>query len=182
MIFTPTRLPGAFLVEPEPHEDERGVFLRTWCAREFAAHGLVAELAQCSVSVSRRAGTVRGLHFQRAPAEEEKLVRCTRGAIWDVIVDLRRQSPAFRQWQAFELTAESYRALYVPKGFAHGFQTLAPDTEVSYQISAFYTPEAADGLRYDDPALAIPWPLPVSVVSQRDRSWPDLAALLAPSP
>ena len=179
MIFTPTRLRGAVLVDIERREDERGFFARTWCAREFAEHGLSTELAQCSLSYSARSGTVRGMHFQRPPHEEDKLVRCGRGRIWDVVIDLRPASPTFRQWQGFELSAANRRALYVPKGFAHGFQTLADDTEVAYQISAFYAPEAADGVRHDDPAFAIAWPRPVTALSPRDRAWPDFVAITA---
>lgn len=178
MIFTPTRLAGVTLVDAERHEDERGFFTRTWCAREFAAQGLSPTLAQCSLSRTKRAGTVRGMHFQRPPHEEEKLVRCARGAIWDVVLDLRPSSPTFRQWQGFELTDANGRAVYVPKGVAHGFQTLSDETEVTYQISEFYAPEAAGGVRYDDPAFAIDWPRPVTTLSPRDRSWPDFAAAM----
>ena len=179
MIFTPTRLQGAVLVDIERREDERGFFARTWCAREFAEHGLSTELAQCSLSYSARSGTLRGMHFQRPPHEEEKLVRCVCGAIWDVVIDLRPASPTYRQWQGFELSAANRRALYIPKGFAHGFQTLADDTEVAYQISAFYAPAAADGVRYDDPAFAIAWPHPMTALSPRDRAWPDFATTAA---
>jgi dTDP-4-dehydrorhamnose 3,5-epimerase len=173
MIFTPTRLAGMWLVEIEPYSDERGHFARTWCRREFEAHGLDTDLAQASLSFNRARGTIRGLHFQRPPHGEVKLVRCTRGAIFDVAVDLRPASPTRRQWQGFELTAENGMALYIPRGFAHGFQTLAPDSEVFYQISQFYAPEAASGVRYDDPAFAIAWPLPVAAISPQDRAWPD---------
>jgi dTDP-4-dehydrorhamnose 3,5-epimerase len=182
MIVLPTRLDGARLIEIEPIEDERGFFARTWCRQELAASGLSTELAQCSISLSRRAGTLRGMHFQLPPHEETKLVRCTAGAIWDVVIDLRPVSPSYRQWQAFELTAANRRSLYVPAGFAHGFQTLAPDTEVAYQISAFHEPEAARGVRYDDPAFAIPWPLPVAAISERDRSWPAYSPFLEVAP
>lgn len=176
MIFTPTRLPGLCLVDIERHEDERGWFARSWCAREFAEHGLGAQLAQISVSFNRRRGTVRGLHFQRPPHEEAKLVRCLRGAVWDVAVDLRAGSPTLGQWQSVELTGGSGRGLYIPQGFAHGFQTLEPESELLYMISTFHAPEAAAGLRYDDPALAIPWPLPVSSISPRDTAWPAYRA------
>lgn len=181
MIFTPARLQGAFLVKLEPHRDERGFFARTWCRREFAEHGLIADIAQTSISFNSRAGTLRGLHYQRPPHQEAKLVRCTRGAIWDVIVDLRPTSPTAGRWQGFELDAETRDALYVPEGFAHGFQTLRDDTEIEYQISAFHAPEAAAGLRHDDPALKIHWPLPVSVISDRDREWPLLAPVAQPA-
>ncbi len=176
MIFTPTPLAGAFLVDVEPKSDERGFFARTWCAHEFAQHGLTPELAQCSVSVTKSKGTIRGLHFQRAPHGEAKLVRCTAGAIFDVIVDLREGSPTFRKWFATELTAANHRMLFSPVGFAHGFQTLTDGCEVHYQMSAVYEPAAASGLRYDDPALGIAWPLPVTSISPRDAAWPLLAA------
>ena len=175
MIFRETALPGVLLVDVERRTDERGFFARTWCRREFAERGLVADFAQASLSYSAHAGTLRGLHFQRPPHQETKLVRCTTGAIWDVVVDVRPSSPTFRRWQGFELDAESRRSLYVPKGFAHGFQTLTDDCEVSYQISTFHAPEAAAGHRYDDPAFAISWPRPVTVISARDRAWPDFA-------
>lgn len=175
MIFTPTRLAGAYLVDIERRSDERGFFARSWCRNEFAAHGLVTDLAQCSLSYSARRGTLRGMHFQRQPHDEVKLVRCTAGALWDVIIDLRPDSPTYRQWQGFELSADNHRSLYVPRGFAHGFQTLRDDTEANYQISAFHEPAAASGLRHDDPAFAIAWPLPVSVISTRDLGWPDFA-------
>lgn len=176
MRFLESRLQGAWLIEPEPLADERGFFARTWCRREFASRNLDTEIAQTSLSFNRKAGTLRGLHYQRPPHEETKLVRCTRGALWDVIVDLRPFSPTRGQWQGFELSADNRRALYVPKGFAHGFQTLEDATEASYQISAFHVPEAAAGLRWDDPSLGIAWPLPVSVISERDLHWPLLAA------
>lgn len=172
MIFAMTRLDGAWLIDIEPREDERGFFARTWCRQELAALGLDTEIAQESLSLNRRHGTVRGLHFQRPPNDETKIVRCTRGAIFDAIVDLRRHSPTYLRWQGFELTAENRRALYVPKGFAHGFQTLADDAEVAYQISEFYAPEAAGGYRYDDVAFGIVWPVPVTLISERDLGWP----------
>ncbi|HEX7969151.1 MAG TPA: dTDP-4-dehydrorhamnose 3,5-epimerase [Stellaceae bacterium] len=173
MIFTPTRLGGLWLVEMERHADERGYFARSWCRREFAEHGLDTTLAQASVSFNAKAGTLRGMHFQRPPHAETKLVRCTRGAIWDVAIDLRSGSSTRGQWQGFELSAENGAALYIPEGFAHGFQTLVPDTEVFYQISRFHVPEAASGVRYDDPAFGVSWPLPVSCISPRDATWPD---------
>jgi dTDP-4-dehydrorhamnose 3,5-epimerase len=176
MIFTPTRLAGMWLVEIEPYSDERGHFARTWCRREFEAHGLDTDLAQASLSFNRARGTIRGLHFQRPPHGEVKLVRCTRGAIFDVALDLRPRSPTRGEWQSFELSAANAAALYVPKGFAHGFQTLAPDTEVLYQISEFHAPQAASGVRFDDPEFAIEWPLPVASISARDRAWPDYRA------
>jgi dTDP-4-dehydrorhamnose 3,5-epimerase len=176
MIFAATRSEGAWLIDIEPREDERGFFARTWCRQELAAQGLDTEIAQESVSYNRHRGTLRGLHFQRSPHDETKIVRCMRGAIFDVIVDLRPLSPSYRRWQGFELTAENRRALYIPKGFAHGFETLTDDAEIAYQISAFYAPEAADGHRYDDAAFAICWPLPITVISERDLGWPAFEA------
>ena len=182
MIFTATQLNDAWLIELEPRKDERGFFARTWCREELAAQGLDAEIAQESLSYNRHCGTLRGLHFQRSPHEETKIVRCARGAIFDVVVDLRPHSSTYLRWQGFELTAASRRALYVPKGFAHGFQTLTDDAEVAYQISAFYAPEAAGGCRYDDPAFGVVWPLPVAMISDRDLTWPRFEAdALAPA-
>lgn len=178
MIFTETRLRGAFVIEPERLEDERGFFARVWCQREFAAHGLSTALAQSNLSFNRQQGTLRGLHYQATPHQEIKLVRCTRGAIYDVIVDLRPESRTFKQHAVVVLSAENHKALYVPEGFAHGFQTLQDNTEVLYQMSAFYVPESARAVRWDDPGLAIAWPLPVSVISARDREAPDLTAAL----
>jgi dTDP-4-dehydrorhamnose 3,5-epimerase len=175
VIFVATPLPGAFVVEPEYHEDHRGFFARTWCAREFAAHGLSTRLAQCSVSLTKRRGTLRGLHYQAAPYAEAKLVRCTAGGVHDVIVDLRPTSPTYRRHLAVTLTAGNRKALFVPQGFAHGFQTLADETEVFYQISAFHSPDHARGIRWDDPAFAIAWPLDDPIVNDRDRAYPDFA-------
>jgi dTDP-4-dehydrorhamnose 3,5-epimerase len=172
MIFAATQLDDAWLIEVEPREDQRGFFARTWCRQELAAQGLDTELAQQSLSYNRHRGTLRGLHFQRSPDEETKIGRCTRGAIFDVIVDLRPRSPTYLQWQGFELTAENRKALYVPKGFAHGFQTLTDEAEIAYQISAFYAPHSAGGYRYDDPEFGIAWPLPVTAISERDLEWP----------
>jgi len=172
MIFTATQLDGAWLIDLEPREDERGFFARIWCRQELAAQGLDTDIAQENLSLNRHRGTVRGLHFQRPPHEETKIVRCTRGGIFDVIVDLRPRSPSYLRWQGFELTAENRKALYVPKGFAHGFQTLASNAEIIYQISEFYAPNSAGGYRYDDAAFRIAWPLPVTVISERDLSWP----------
>ena len=172
MIFTATQLDGAWLIDLEHREDERGFFARIWCRQELAAQGLDTEIAQESLSFNRHRGTVRGLHFQRPPHEETKIVRCPRGGIFDVIVDLRPRSPSYLRWQGFELTAENRKALYVPKGFAHGFQTLAHNAEIVYQISEFYAPNSAAGHRYDDAAFGIAWPLPVTVISERDLSWP----------
>ncbi len=154
MTFTETKLHGVYLIDPQRFDDERGFFARTWCEREFAVRGLNPRLAQCSVWYNRRKGTVRGLHYQAAPHQESKLVRCTRGAIYDVVLDLRPASASFRQWTAMELTAGNYRMLYVPEGCAHGFQTLEDDSEVLYQISEFYAPEFVRGVRWDDPLFA----------------------------
>jgi dTDP-4-dehydrorhamnose 3,5-epimerase len=174
MRFVPTSLAGAWVVEQERHADERGFFARTWCAREFAEQGLESALVQCSVSYNHRRGTLRGLHYQAPPFAEVKLVRCTRGALFDVAVDLRPDSPSFRRWVGVELTAEDGRALYIPRGFAHGFYALADATEVAYQISAPFAPEAARGVRWDDPFLGVQWPGPVSVIAPRDRDYPDV--------
>lgn len=171
MKFEAVPLNGAYLIELERLEDERGFFARSFCQDEFRAHGLEPVIAQCNVSFNRKRGTLRGLHYQAEPHAEAKLVRCTRGAIWDVIVDLREGSATARKWYATELTADNQRALYIPKGFAHGFQALVDDTEVLYQMSEFYYPESARGVRWDDRALAINWPLPNPIVSKRDQSY-----------
>lgn len=178
MKFLPTPLEGAFVIELEQLDDERGFFARSFCQNEFKAHGLDPVVAQCNVSFNRKRGTLRGLHYQAEPHAEAKLVRCTRGAIWDVIVDLRKNSPTARQWHSAELTAENRRAFYIPAGFAHGFQTLVDDTEVLYQMSEFYHPESARGVRWDDPALGIDWPVPDPIMSERDRSYPPFQRLL----
>jgi dTDP-4-dehydrorhamnose 3,5-epimerase len=177
MMFTETKLAGVFLVEPELREDERGFFARTWCQREFAEHGLSTRLVQCNVSFNHRRGTLRGMHYQTAPHAEAKLVRCTMGAIHDVIVDLRRDSPTFRQWVAVELTAHNRRTIFVPEGLAHGFQTLADESEVFYQMLEFHHPECARGVRWDDPAFAIAWPLPIATISDTDRGYADFRLL-----
>jgi dTDP-4-dehydrorhamnose 3,5-epimerase len=173
MRFDATSLCGAWLIEPVPARDQRGFFARTFCAQEYAERGLTTRFVQNSTSQSVAKGTLRGMHFQRAPNAEVKVVSCLKGAVWDVIIDLRPESPTYRRWQGFALTAENRRQLYVPEGFAHGFQTLRDDTEVGYLISAFYAPQAADGLRYNDPAFAIKWPLPLTVISAKDETWPD---------
>jgi dTDP-4-dehydrorhamnose 3,5-epimerase len=172
MKFERTSLEEAWLIRPQPAYDERGFFARTFCEREFATHGLVTTFPQHSTSFSARKGTLRGMHFQRDPYGEVKLVRCPHGAIFDVIIDIRPRSPTYRRWQSFELTAENRLQLYIPKGFAHGFQTLTDDTEVGYLISEFYNAEAASGLMYNDPAFAVSWPLPISAISDKDRAWP----------
>jgi dTDP-4-dehydrorhamnose 3,5-epimerase len=173
MIFTETKLNGALVIEPEKLEDERGFFARTWCQREFADHGLNSSIAQCSISFNHKHGTLRGMHYQIAPHEETRIIRCMRGAIYDVIIDLRRDSPTFTQWLALELSAENRRMLYIPEGFAHGFQTLDDNTEIFYQISEFYAPEQARGVRWDDPAFGIEWPPADRTISVRDRTYPD---------
>jgi dTDP-4-dehydrorhamnose 3,5-epimerase len=176
MIFEEAKLAGAFVVELERREDARGFFARAWCANEFAEHGLTNTVVQANMSWNPRQGTLRGMHFQRAPHAEAKLVRCTRGALFDVIVDLRPGSETYKQWLGVELTADNRRALFVPEGFAHGFQTLVPDTEAFYQVSEFYTPAAEDGVRWDDPAFGIEWPDPANAfLSDKDRSWPDFS-------
>ena len=173
MRFEAIGLDGAWLIHPEPMEDERGFFARTFCVNEFGDHCLETKFPQHSVSHSSRKGTVRGMHFQNAPHEEVKLVRCLTGSIYDVIIDLRRGSQTFRQWKGFELTAENGLQLYIPKGFAHGFQTLADDTSVNYLISEFHAPAAANGVRYSDLAFDVRWPLPVTSISEKDLRWPD---------
>ena len=176
MIITPTAIPDVHVVDLELREDERGFFARTFCREEFLAAGLLPAVAQCNVSYNHRAGTVRGMHYQVEPGLEAKLVRCTRGAIVDIVVDMRPGSPTYLQHVAAELTEDNRRALYVPPMFAHGYQALADRTEVVYQVSAPYTPGTERGLRHDDPALDLPWPLPVSVISAKDAAWPLLPA------
>jgi dTDP-4-dehydrorhamnose 3,5-epimerase len=171
MIFTETNLKGAFIIEPERIEDERGFFARTWCQSEFEARDLDARLVQCNISYNAKKGTLRGMHYQVAPYEETKLVRCTMGALYDVIVDLRPDSSTFKQWIAVNLTAENRRVLYIPGGFAHGFQTLEDGTEVFYQMSEIYHPESARGVRWDDPSFDIEWPAEPTLISARDRSF-----------
>lgn len=176
MIFTEARLPGVFVVDVERREDERGFFARSWCRREFEAHGLNAELVQCNISFNKASGTLRGMHYQAAPHEETKLVRCTMGAIYDVLVDLRPASPTYKGWIGVELTAANRTMLYVPPGVAHGFETLSDDSEIFYQMSAFYFPESARGVRWDDPAFSIRWPHPPRVISVKDQQYPDFGA------
>ncbi len=174
MIFTETPLAGAYLVDPERIADERGFFARTWCRDEFERRGLDARLVQCNISSNARRGTIRGMHYQVEPHGEVKLVRCTRGAIFDVVVDVRPASPTYLRWFGVDLTAENRRMLYIPSGFAHGFQTLADEAEVAYQMSDFFHADSARGIRHDDPALAIAWPLPLTVISEKDRGYPPL--------
>jgi len=173
MIFIETQLKGAFIIKPERLEDERGFFARTWCQREFEAHGLNSRLVQCNISFNEKAGTLRGMHYQAAPYEEAKLVRCTQGAIYDAIIDLRPESPTFKQYTAIVLTAQNRKMLYVPEGFAHGFLTLEDHTEVFYQMSEFYAPEYVRGIRWNDPAFNIQWPADVQIISDRDQNLPD---------
>lgn len=172
MKFTACALPGVFAIDIERIEDGRGFFARSFCAEEFLQRGLAASMNQCSVSFNARCATLRGLHYQAAPHDEEKLVRCTAGAVFDVVVDLRRDSPAYRRWHGEELTAANRRALYVPKGCAHGFVTLTDDTELLYMISVSHAPGFARGLRWNDPAFAIHWPIPPAVISDRDAGHP----------
>jgi dTDP-4-dehydrorhamnose 3,5-epimerase len=174
MIFTETALAGAYIIDLEPRGDARGFFARAFCQREFEARGLTTVIAQANISFNYQKGTLRGLHFQFPPAAESKFVRCSRGAILDVIVDLRPESPTYLQHVAVELTAENRRGLYVPERFAHGYQVLADNTETTYQVGEFYTPAAESGLRASDPRLGIAWPLPVSDISDKDRAWPLL--------
>ena len=176
MIFNQTVLEGAYVIEAEPTEDERGSFARTFCQREFEALGLNPRVSQCSTSFNGVRGTLRGMHFQAAPWCEAKLVRCTRGAIYDVIVDLRRDSSTFTQWSATELTADNRLAVYVPEGFAHGFLALSDAAEVLYQISQSFEPRAAQGVRWNDPAFGIQWPMAPTVISAKDSAYPDFAA------
>jgi dTDP-4-dehydrorhamnose 3,5-epimerase len=173
MIFHETTLKDAMLIEPEKRGDDRGFFARSYCAREFAAKGLTMNFVQQNMSVSAKAGTLRGMHFQRAPHAEDKLIRCLRGAIVDIIVDLRPDSPTFKKWQAFELNQKNHHMLLVPKGFGHGFQTLTDEVEVTYLVSAFYEQSAEGGVRWNDPAFGISWPLEPTVMSDKDKSWPD---------
>ncbi|ACV79524.1 dTDP-4-dehydrorhamnose 3,5-epimerase [Nakamurella multipartita] len=181
MKFIDTPIDGVAIVELEERRDDRGFFARSFCQDEFAAHGLLPEVVQCNLSYNHRAGTLRGMHFQLEPATEAKLVRCISGAIVDIIVDLRPGSPTYRQHVAVELSAANRRSFYVPPMFAHGFQTLVDNTEVLYQVSERYTPGQERGLRYDDPALGLSWPLPVSAISDKDASWPLLEPVGAPA-
>ncbi len=175
MIFRETKLVGVLEIHVEPKPDERGFFARTWCQKEFEEHGLNSQLVQCSISFNSRKGTLRGMHYQAAPCAEAKLVRCNRGAIYDVVIDLRPDSGTFKDWVAVVLTAEKRNMIYVPEGCAHGFLTLEDESEIFYQMSEFYSPESARGVRWDDPAFRITWPEKVQVISERDRSYPDFA-------
>lgn len=173
MTFTETKLKGSFLIDIKKIEDHRGFFSRSWCQREFAEHDLVISIAQSNIGFNQIKGTLRGMHFQIAPHGETKLVRCTMGAVLDVIIDLRRDSPTYMQWVAAELTADNRRMMYVPEGFAHGYQTLVDNTELLYSTSEFYAPELARGVRFNDPKFCIKWPLEVQVISDQDARWPD---------
>lgn len=173
MIFHETKLPGVFEIQIEAILDERGFFARTWCQQEFEAHRLTGGLVQCSLSFNTRKGTLRGMHYQVAPHTETKLVRCNKGSIYDVVLDLRPQSPTFEDWTALVLTAEKRNMIYVPEGCAHGFLTLVDESEVSYQMSQFWNAESSRGVRWDDPAFRIKWPERVEVISERDRTYPD---------
>ena len=173
MLFKPTPLNGAYIIDLEPQTDERGFFARSWCQREFVAHGLNDRLVQCNISFNHHQGTLRGMHLQTNPMAEAKLVRCTQGAIWDAIVDLRPGSATYLEHVAVELTARNRRMLYIPEGFGHGFITLEDNTEILYQMSEFYSPDHAVGYRYNDPAFNIDWPIAVAVISERDRNYPD---------
>lgn len=176
MIFTETKLKGAFIIDLELKEDPRGAFARTFCMKEFEQHGLKSTVAQCNLSFNYKAGTLRGMHYQVAPATETKLVRCTKGAIYDVIIDMRPDSPTYMQHIGVELTADNRRALYVPEMFAHGYQALTDGAEVVYQVGEFYTPGYERGIRYNDPAFGIEWPMPVTVISDKDAAWELFAA------
>ena len=175
MIFFETALQGAYIIDIEPRSDSRGFFARAFCQNEFAAHGLKPMIAQANLAFNHYKGTLRGMHFQYPPTAETKIVRCTRGAIVDIIVDLRPESPTYLKHISVELTADNHRAIYVPERFAHGYQVLCDSTETSYQVGEFYTPGSEGGLRFNDPGLGLDWPLPVSVISEKDQDWPTLA-------
>ena len=176
MIFSRTKLPGVYEIDVDRKSDERGFFARTWCQGEFAAHGLSSKLVQSSLSFNAYKGTLRGMHYQLAPFAECKLVRCTQGAIYDVVLDLRPDSPACRQWVAVELTSERRNMIYIPEGCAHGFLTLTDSSEVFYQMSNVYNADAARGFRWNDPAFSFSWPAPVTVISERDRTYLDFVS------
>lgn len=173
MKFVETELKSAYIIELEPIEDERGFFARSWCKKEFEEHGLNPNLVQCNISYNKKKGTLRGMHYQVKPFEEAKLVRCTRGSIYDVIIDLREDSNTYMKWISVELAADNNKMLYVPEGFAHGFQTLEDDTEVTYQMSEFYHPECARGIRWDDKMFEIAWPIEEMIISEKDKSYAD---------
>ncbi len=176
MKFKAIDIDGVYLIEGDRHKDDRGFFGRSWCTREFEEHGLDNRIAQVNVGFSPQAGTLRGMHFQRSPHAEAKVVRCTMGAVYDVVVDLREGSPTLRKWYGVELNAENRCSLYIPEGCAHGYQTMVDDSEIYYFTSRPYAPDHATGVRFDDPAFGIKWPLPVGAISDADRSWPDFGA------
>jgi dTDP-4-dehydrorhamnose 3,5-epimerase len=173
MLFTETRLKGAFIVDIELHGDERGFFARSWCENEFKEHGLNPRVVQCNISFNKKRGTLRGMHYQVSPFAEAKLVRCTKGAICDVIIDLRAESPTFMQWFKVELTEENRRSIFIPTGLAHGFQTMQDNSEVFYQMTEFFHPECARGVRWNDPLFGVNWPIETKIISQRDQEYPD---------
>jgi dTDP-4-dehydrorhamnose 3,5-epimerase len=182
VTFEETPIAGAFVIELERRGDERGFFARVFCRREFEEHGLNPNVVQCNLSLSAKPGTLRGMHFQRPPHEEAKLVRCTRGALWDVVLDLRPDSPTYLAWYGVELNAENRRLLYIPEGCAHGFQTLVPDTEAFYQVSAAYAPEHEGGVRWNDPAFGLEWPEAAErTISEKDQGWPDYRPVRVPA-
>lgn len=176
MRFIPTALSGAYIIEPEPIADSRGFFARSFCRKEFERYGLKGCFVQCNISWNKEKGILRGMHYQTPPHAEVKVVRCTRGKVYDVIVDIRPDSPTYRKWIGVELAADNYRMLYVPENFAHGYQTLDSDTEVFYLVSEFYTPASERGVRWDDPAFGIEWPLPDPVMSSKDKSYPEFGS------
>ncbi len=178
MIFSESRVSGAYLIDVERHSDRRGFFARAWCKAEFEAAGLKTDFVQANIAFNIEKGTVRGLHYQVTPHSEAKLVHCTRGAIYDVIVDLRADSPSYHQWLGVELTSENHRMLYVPEGCAHGYQTLTDDSEVFDLVTQLYAPDVERGIRYDDPAFHIEWPEEVQIISDKDRSWAGYSAEL----
>lgn len=173
MIFQELKLKGACIIEIDKYKDERGFFARTWCEEEFKKQGLMSRIVQTNISYNYQKGTLRGMHYQIKPHEEAKIIRCIRGAIYDVIIDLRPESSTYREWISLELTADKFQMLYIPELFAHGFQTLVNDTEVYYQMSEFYAPSAGRGIRYNDPAFDVKWPCEVSLISDKDASWPN---------
>ena len=177
MIIEQTKLSGAFVIELEQHQDDRGFFARTFCKNELEAHGMISDVAQANMSLSKKKGTLRGMHYQKAPHQESKLVRCTRGALFDVIIDLRPESPTFKEWFGVELSADNYKMLYVPRDFAHGFLTLTDNTEVTYMVSQFYAPGSELGIRWNDPQFGIKWPIDIEVISEKDMQWTDFIGL-----
>lgn len=178
MIFRETPLKGAYVIDLEKREDERGFFSRAWCSKEFEAHGLIPRVVQANTSFNKKKGTLRGMHYQIAPRAETKAIRCLKGAIFDVIIDLRPDSPSYKKWFGIELTAENRTMLYVPELFAHGFITLEENSEVFYLVSEYYAPDCERGVRYDDPEFGVSWPEQIEVISEKDRTWPDYREVL----